>query len=502
MISITIGLFVYLLGVCVGSFLNVVVYRLPRGLSLYEPTWSFCPNCQTILQWYDNIPVLGWLLLRGRCRYCKEPISSQYPLVEAVTGLAFVLVYYLLFVVDCRVLHATEAGAVTLVAGWPTDVCLLLAWLVLVAVLIACSAMDLALFVVDTRVTNTALYAGVALYALWPRSDFFAERASSPLAAAMLAAFLVSGVMLWRSNRLDSSTAEEELDLGSERSETQVAPPTTADNLAVVLAIVTFVGIAAWLLVGSAPEAPGGSVYYRMAVPSALVSLFIVMVLAGGQPREVDEELHATIEAESPAARGVVLRELLWLTPAVTAAIITFLIVSYVPAAGGFWQQVTNWMPIGGLTPVGGLAFSVHGAIIAAAAGWIIRIFFTCAFGREAFGTGDIYILAAAGATGGYDIALVGFLFSVPIALLGWIVSLVLKRTGMIPFGPPLAIGFLVALWLNGPAAVTAVKYYNDLALAWKNRPDILLLGMGILLIVMPISIMLAKLTRRLVEPD
>ena len=90
MLAVTIGLFVYLLGLCVGSFLNVVVYRLPRGLSIWEPTWSFCPDCRKTLKWYDNVPVLSWLLLRARCRYCGKPISSQYPLVEAVTGLAFV----------------------------------------------------------------------------------------------------------------------------------------------------------------------------------------------------------------------------------------------------------------------------------------------------------------------------------------------------------------------------------------------------------------------------
>ena len=263
-----------------------------------------------------------------------------------------------------------------------------------------------------------------------------------------------------------------------------------------------FVGLAVWLLVGAANPAPNNSGAFSLAVPAAMVALFVAMVLSGGQPRDVDEELHAAIEAEASGARGAVLRELLWLLPALVAAVITYIIVRNVPAVGELWQRATCWAPIGRITPLGGITFAIHGAIVAAAAGWVIRIFFTLAFGREAFGTGDIYILAAAGAIGGWDIALLGFLLSVPIALAGWIVSLVLKRTGMIPFGPPLAIGFLAALWLNQYAATSAATHCNDLALAWKNRPEIVLLGIGMLLVVLPVSIVLARLTRRLVEPQ
>jgi leader peptidase (prepilin peptidase)/N-methyltransferase len=73
-------------GAIVGSFLNVVAYRLPRGESLVHPP-SACPACGTPIKPYDNVPVLGWLWLRGKCRACGAPISAQYPIVEAVTGL-------------------------------------------------------------------------------------------------------------------------------------------------------------------------------------------------------------------------------------------------------------------------------------------------------------------------------------------------------------------------------------------------------------------------------
>ena len=89
--------FVFALGACIGSFLNVVVYRVPLGKSLIKPG-SFCPQCETPLAWYDNIPVLGWILLGGKCRYCKKKISPRYPIVEAITGLLFVFYYVMFFI--------------------------------------------------------------------------------------------------------------------------------------------------------------------------------------------------------------------------------------------------------------------------------------------------------------------------------------------------------------------------------------------------------------------
>jgi leader peptidase (prepilin peptidase) / N-methyltransferase len=78
-----------LLGLTLGSFLNVVVYRTPRQLSVVRPG-SFCPTCKAELTAVDNVPVLAWLWLRGRCRHCGEPISIRYPLVEAGTAAVFV----------------------------------------------------------------------------------------------------------------------------------------------------------------------------------------------------------------------------------------------------------------------------------------------------------------------------------------------------------------------------------------------------------------------------
>ena len=108
-----------LMGLCIGSFLNVVIYRLPLGQSLVSPR-SRCTKCGYELRWYDNLPVLSWAFLGGRCRQCRAPISAQYPIVEIITALLFVLVVSL-----------TPVGP------------LLVSRLILVAILVALFGIDL-----------------------------------------------------------------------------------------------------------------------------------------------------------------------------------------------------------------------------------------------------------------------------------------------------------------------------------------------------------------------
>ena len=83
---------VFALGLAFGSFLNVCIYRLPRDLSVIWPS-SKCPKCDTPIKFYDNIPVLGWLWLAGKCRACRKPISPRYMIVELLTGLLFLSCY-------------------------------------------------------------------------------------------------------------------------------------------------------------------------------------------------------------------------------------------------------------------------------------------------------------------------------------------------------------------------------------------------------------------------
>jgi leader peptidase (prepilin peptidase)/N-methyltransferase len=127
------------LGAALGSFLNVVAYRLPRRESLVRPA-SRCPGCGTPIKPYDNLPVLGWLLLRGSCRSCGEQISSRYPLVEGMTaGLAAAVVL-------------TKHSAASIVLS-----------LVLVAVLVPVALIDLDHRIIPNRITLPAAVSALAI---------------------------------------------------------------------------------------------------------------------------------------------------------------------------------------------------------------------------------------------------------------------------------------------------------------------------------------------------
>ena len=89
-----IGL-VFMFGMCIGSFLNVCIYRLPSSMSIIKPSRSFCPQCKSAIKFYDNIPVFSYIWLRGRCRNCKASISLRYPLVELITGILAIAILFL-----------------------------------------------------------------------------------------------------------------------------------------------------------------------------------------------------------------------------------------------------------------------------------------------------------------------------------------------------------------------------------------------------------------------
>ncbi len=506
-LSAIIGVFILLLGLCVGSFLNVVIYRLPAGLSLLRPRWSFCPTCRHTLAWSDNLPLVSWLALRARCRYCRAPISAQYPLVEAVTGLAFALVWRLLAHEHARF----GLDAFSLSQDWP----LLLAWLTLSAAMIVCAATDILSYSIDTRVTNFTLIAGLALMAIWPRPLFIVPVAHQPLAAAGLMALLVSAVMLWRfspAQAFDEATPAPAEDGHSDANAANAArsdagAPTSTNGPATLgLVVTTLIAIGLTVAPMLAPSGESGATSMNAApditafgAPLALGALFIIMVAAGGARRDADDEIHAEIEAERPFARRVALRECLWLGPIIIVAAAGYWLTGPGPLADQ-WDMFATW-PIAGATPLGGLAYAAHGAMLAAAAGWIVRIFFTLVFGREAFGVGDIFILAAAGAAIGWDLALLGFLLAIPLALAGWIIGLALKQTVMIPFGPWLAIGFLAALWLSRPAAEIAIRYRDLFVEIAHDRPQALFGLGGVLIVGMALAIGLSRLLRRFVEP-
>src|SRR3954452_10283551 len=146
-------------GLIVGSFLNVVAYRLPRGESLAHPP-SHCPSCDAPVKPYDNIPVLSWLLLRGRCRSCAAPISPRYPLVEATTGILWAAVMY---------------------ARWD-DASGIALGIVLVTVLIPIALIDFEYRIIPNRITGPAAVVAIVIGLLFDM-DFVAEQLIAGAAA-------------------------------------------------------------------------------------------------------------------------------------------------------------------------------------------------------------------------------------------------------------------------------------------------------------------------------
>ena len=90
MLKMSYYFYSFIIGLCIGSFINVVVYRFPNNLSIIKPR-SFCPNCKTKLTWRENVPLISWLIQRGRCKYCDTSISIRYPLIELITATLFVV---------------------------------------------------------------------------------------------------------------------------------------------------------------------------------------------------------------------------------------------------------------------------------------------------------------------------------------------------------------------------------------------------------------------------
>lgn len=167
--SIVSALAVFVFGACIGSFLNVVIYRIPAGVSLIYPP-SRCPRCRRSLKSRDNVPVLGWLWLRGRCRYCRNPISVRYPLVEAATGLLFIAAYW------------AFALPLPAIGYWA-----FLSWL------LALSLIDLDTLTLPNSLTQSGLIAGLAFQA----AIGWAETGSTGVASHLMIGILGAVIGIW-----------------------------------------------------------------------------------------------------------------------------------------------------------------------------------------------------------------------------------------------------------------------------------------------------------------
>lgn len=434
-------IFTALFGACAGSFINVVIYRLPRGLSPLRPGRSFCPACRSRIRWYDNIPVLSWLLLAGRCRHCRAAISLHYPIVELLAAVAAVVLFDAFFVARLR------AGIGELAADWP----MWLAHAVLMWGLLAAATIDVEHYSIDLRITWLIVLVGVVAHTVWtPAASDAYPRPGGPLAVASLAA--VAGLLLvaFVQSRLQQPV---EAPLLPEHAPQQRQATGLGHRALVLLAAAALIALVAMPTMAASLHAPGQGFALRAFLSGVLA--FAVIVVAGLTPRPADRQIIDAIERERPLARRQALRELVELLPALVLGVLVLVVHAGSPRVADAWSAAMNWQAAGSWRPLAGLTTSVCGFVVAGAIGWAVRILFTLLLGREAFGTGDIHLMAAAGAVAGWPVVLIGFFLASPLALLGVVLLLARKTSRAIPFGPWLSLGLWLAL------------LYHDLIVNW-----------------------------------
>ncbi|HET6427519.1 MAG TPA: A24 family peptidase [Phycisphaerae bacterium] len=467
--------FLFAFGACVGSFLNVVVYRMPRGMSIAWPG-SHCPRCGVAIRWYDNIPIVSWLLLRARCRSCKGPISPRYLLIELLTAVLVAGLFVCLFLLDMR------AGIDDFAGQWPAYV----SYAALVCGLLACSVVDIELFIVPLPVMWFCAAVGIVAAGAFPGA-FRADPAhplmpavSPAVAAAALAACLGVAVarLLVRLGVLQESFIDaEDRPLASPAEQAdRIGPPLKAlrELLYVVPAAAAAVATY-WLITRSEsfraamlvrfPYRTYGPMADRLVVVTGLLAAVVAATLctwlmrmalrlilgeriAPARSGASREPQVAYTSAHGINPRLEILRETAFLAPSVLLAAGAYLLVTRVGAIG----QAAAWL----MDSQAGWRFAAHaetaagavfGMVLAAALVWGIRILGTLAFGKEAMGMGDVHILAAVGAVCGWAVATVTF-FAAPLLGVVYVLHCAAAGRGRreIPYGPWLAAGTLWVL--------------------------------------------------------
>jgi leader peptidase (prepilin peptidase) / N-methyltransferase len=173
-----ISFFVFLLGACIGSFLNVCIYRIPREESIIAPG-SHCPKCNRPIAWTDNIPLLSWIALRARCRHCGARISPRYVLVEALVAVLFLLVW-----LKFGMAPGTRPIGLVPVTAWA----LVPVYWTLVSGLVLGTFVDFEHMIIPDRVSLGGIVLGLGLSALLPSMHGVATMKDSVFASALGAA--------------------------------------------------------------------------------------------------------------------------------------------------------------------------------------------------------------------------------------------------------------------------------------------------------------------------
>jgi leader peptidase (prepilin peptidase)/N-methyltransferase len=395
--------FAFAFGACIGSFLNVVVWRLPRDESLVTPP-SHCPKCNNLLKWYDNLPVLGWIKLRGRCRFCREKISARYPIVEAITGLMFVLYYVMYFMV-----HVGPCAGITIINGeghafgLPTSIVenwpLYLLDMLLLSGLLAASLIDAELFIIPLQIPWLITAAALFVHAMLDQPSLPGNLIVGPRPAALAAGAGLGTLLsfaLWAMDKMPVSFAEGGPMLEVEREELEQQRKEREKH-------------AAESGRGGRPGNKGGNAAVSDDEP---------------EPREWS----------SWEVRKEMRKEMLFLLPALGLGIAAVFLVMKVPAIARWWDAAVSvrW--------VGALLGSVLGGLVGGFVVWLTRILGTIGFGREAMGMGDVHLMVGVGAVIGGGGATLAFFLAPFFGIVLAMYMLVTGKKRELPYGPYLSL--------------------------------------------------------------
>jgi prepilin signal peptidase PulO-like enzyme (type II secretory pathway) len=448
-LMVLFGVFLFCMGACVGSFLNVVIWRLPnRGhevmylgkkgpLTLSWPP-SHCPVCDHPIYWYQNIPVFAWLALRGKCANCKTSIPIRYPLVELGTAMLFLGLYLAYFVADM------QPGIVDIRTDWPV----LILHLLFAAALFAGSAIDADLYIIPLEICWFILAIGIAgsgligppltkSYPIIPSlTDTFGAGGwllAKPVLGAAAGLALANILMLLKimPRSFDGPDWNKDVPINpaDAAKEHSLPPPPKFSRFQIsigiaVLILATFLVL--WLFVSLKAGAIAGL--------SAGILIFLVGVLPRdeGQVDVTDEVLE---EISNPNVRREMMKEVLFLALPLAAGVVAWFIPGQLMQAPWVDRLLGSML---GLLAGGGIL-------------WFFRTAGTFAFGREAMGMGDAHLMAAVGAVLGFKLVLLAFLLS-PFPAILWIIVLKLMgKPNVLPFGPWLSVASIMVLLLGNP---------------------------------------------------
>lgn len=188
------SVFIFVFGLCVGSFLNVCIWRIPRDESIVSPG-SHCPKCNHELTWFENIPLLSWLCLRGRCRKCKNPITVRYFLVEFLTGMLFLGVWFRMLA-----LHLQFSAFIGLLIGS----------LVVTVLAVLTAFIDFEHYIIPNKITYPTFFIGLLLALIFPELWLTYSRwkalslscASVLVCGGILAIFAIVGKRIFKKDAL------------------------------------------------------------------------------------------------------------------------------------------------------------------------------------------------------------------------------------------------------------------------------------------------------------